>query len=86
MDVVDAGADLRRIGVGLEGVQQLHLRAGGLDGDDVGVHRADGGDDVVELRITHVGVANAADHDPPRRRACLFGVKLGIKTSLCDFR
>ena len=56
MDVVHARADLVRVGEGAEGLQQLHLRARGLDGDDVGVHGGDGGDHVVELAVAHVGV------------------------------
>ena len=56
MDVVDAGADFVRIAVVPERVEQFHLRARGLDRDHVGVHRADRIDDVVELRVAHVGV------------------------------
>ena len=56
MDVVDAGADLVRVAIVPERVEQLHLRARGLDRDDVGVHRGDRIDDVVELGVAHVGV------------------------------
>src|SRR5258707_84570 len=56
MDVVDAGADLVRIAVVLEGVEQFHLRARGLDRDHVGVHGANRVDDVVEFGIAHMGV------------------------------
>ena len=56
MDVVDARTDLVGIGKGLEGFQKLHAGAGALDGDHVGIHGGDGGHDVVELRIAHVGV------------------------------
>ena len=56
MDVVDPGADLRGVTAGGEGIEQFHLRARRLDRDHVGIHRADRIDDVVELRIAHVGV------------------------------
>src|SRR5690606_30543015 len=39
-----------------ERVEQLHARARGLDRDHVGVHRRYRLDDVVELRVAHVGV------------------------------
>src|SRR3546814_20063921 len=49
-------ADLVRIFIGREGFEQFHPRACGLDRDDVGIHRTDRADDVVALRIAHVGV------------------------------
>ncbi len=66
VDVVDAGADLVRVGDAVgEGVEQLHVRARGLDRDHVGVESDDVLDDVVELRVTHVGVDLGLG---PRRR------------------
>ncbi len=56
MDVVDPRADIVGIVEGAEGFEQLHLRARGLDGDDIGIHRRDGLDDVVELAVAHVRV------------------------------
>ena len=56
MDVVDARPDLIGIIEVLEGVQQLHVGTRGLDGDDIGIHGGDSADDVVELRIAHMGV------------------------------
>src|SRR5699024_3790034 len=68
MDVVDTGTNGVGIGEVGEGVQQLHARAAGLDGDDIGVHGRHRLDDVVELRVTHVavdlrGVAHATGGD-----------------------
>ena len=56
MDVVDAGADLVGVLVPPEGVEQFHPRARRFDRDHVGIHGADGVDDVVELRVAHMGV------------------------------
>jgi hypothetical protein len=56
VDIIDAGAYLVGVCVTGEGVEQFHLRARGLDRDDVGVHRTDRADDVIEFRIAHVGV------------------------------
>ena len=56
VDVVDARADLVRVAIVPERIEQFHLRARGLDRDHVGIHRADRVDDVVELRVAHVGV------------------------------
>ena len=56
MDIVHPGADLVRIFEFHKGIQQLHGRTRGFDGNHVGVERGDGLDNVVELGITHVGV------------------------------
>ncbi|MNT70291.1 hypothetical protein D3C72_2086570 [compost metagenome] len=56
MDVVHAGADLIGILKVLEGVEQLHVRARGFDGDHIGIHVGNRCNDVVELRIAHMGV------------------------------
>ncbi len=56
MNVVHAGADIVRVGEGAEAVEQFHIRARGFDGDDVGVHGRDGRQNVVELRVAHMGV------------------------------
>ena len=56
MNVIDARADLVRILEVVERVEQLHVGARGLDRDHVGIHVGDRRDDVVELRIAHVGV------------------------------
>lgn len=56
MDVVDTGADLVGVTVLLEGVKQLHVSLGGLDGDDISIETLDGGEDVVEVGVAEVGV------------------------------
>src|SRR5262245_1874408 len=56
VDVINAGANLVGIAVASERFQKLHLRARGLDRYHVSIQGADGLDDVVELRIAHVGV------------------------------
>ena len=54
MDVVDTGADLVGVAEVDEHIEQLHPRAGRLDRDHVGVHRFNGFQNVVELRVAHV--------------------------------
>lgn len=56
MDVVDTGADGVGVAVVLEGVEQLQVSLGGLDGDDIGVETLDGGEDVVEVGVAEVRV------------------------------
>ena len=56
MNVIYAGADLVRVGQVVEGAQEFHARARGLDGDHIGVHLNNSGHDVVEFRVAHVGV------------------------------
>jgi hypothetical protein len=56
VDIIDTGADLVRVAVVLEGVEELHVSLGGLDGNDIGVKTLDGGEDVVKVRVTEVGV------------------------------
>ena len=40
----------------MNGVEHHKITAGGFEGDHVGVHSVDIGDDVVELRVAHMGV------------------------------
>jgi hypothetical protein len=56
VDVIDTRADLVGVAVLLEGVEQLHVSLGGLDGDDIGVKALDGREDVVEVGVAEVGV------------------------------
>ena len=51
MDVVNAGADLVRVAVLVESVQEFHVTLGRFDGDDIGVKALDGGENVVEVGI-----------------------------------
>jgi hypothetical protein len=56
MNVINTRADLIRVTILLESMQELHVALGGLDRDDISVKALDGGEDVVEVGITEVGV------------------------------
>ena len=56
MDVVETGSDTRVVSLVLEGLDQLHVGLGGLDGDDVSVQSLDRPEDVVEVGVAEVGV------------------------------
>ncbi len=56
MDIVHARADLVGVVEFVEYIQQLHVGTGGLNGDHVRIHVRDRLNDVVELRIAHVGM------------------------------
>ena len=56
MDVIYARTDLVRVTVVLEGVEQLHVALGSLDGDDIGVKTLNGGEDIVEVRVAEMRV------------------------------
>ncbi len=83
MDIVNPGADGVGVVVAFEGFEQIQLRAGGLDGDDVGIEAGNVLDDVIELGIAHVGVdlrgvanpvgAQAKARHRPVEVGCLLG-------------
>ena len=56
VNVVDTGADLVRVAVVLEGVEELHVALRRLNGDDIGIERLNGGEDVVEVGVAEVRV------------------------------
>ena len=56
VNVVDTGADLVGVAEALEGVEQLQVALGRLDGDDIGIKVLDGAEDVVEVGVAEVGV------------------------------
>jgi hypothetical protein len=56
VDVVHTRTDAVRIPKVLESVEQLHLRPRGFDGDNVGVKTRNVLQNLVELRVAHVGV------------------------------
>ena len=56
VDVVDTGADLVRVAVLLERLEELHVALGRLDRDDVRVEALDGREDVVEVGVAEVRV------------------------------
>lgn len=57
MNVVNTGTDLVGVSVLLEGVEQLHVTLGSLDGDDIGIETLDRREDIVKVRVTEVGVS-----------------------------
>ncbi|KAH9943489.1 golgi-body localization protein domain-containing protein [Epithele typhae] len=57
VDVVNTRADLVRVTVVLEGVEEFHVALRRLDGDDIGVERLDGREDVVEVGVAEVRVS-----------------------------
>lgn len=56
VDVVDTGADLVRVAVSLEDVEQLQVGLGRLDRDDVGVESLDRRENVSKVRVAEVRV------------------------------
>jgi hypothetical protein len=47
---------LVRVTEALEGLEELQVSLGGLDGDDIGIQVLDGLEDIVEVRVAEVGV------------------------------
>lgn len=56
MDVVHTGTNLVGVTVLLEGVEELHVTLGCLDGDNISVKTLNGGEDIVKVRVTEVRV------------------------------
>lgn len=56
VNVVHTGADLVRVSVVSESLEQLQVRLGSFNGDDVGVQSLDGREDVGKVRVTEVRV------------------------------
>jgi len=56
VDVIDTRADLVRVAVLFEGVQELHVALGCFDGDDISVETLDGWEDVIEVGVAEVRV------------------------------
>ena len=56
MNVVNTGANLVRVTVLLESLDELHVTLGRLNRDDVSVKTLDGGENVAEVRVAEVGV------------------------------
>lgn len=57
MNVVNSRANLVGVTVLLECMQELHVALGRLDGDDISVKALNRGEDIVEVRVTEVGVS-----------------------------
>lgn len=56
MDIINTGADLVRVTVLSEGLEQLHVTLRRLDRDDISIESLDGGEDIVEVRVAEVRV------------------------------
>ena len=54
MDVINARADLIRVSIMLEGVEEFHVGLRGLNRDDISIKTLDGWEDVVEIRVAEV--------------------------------
>jgi hypothetical protein len=54
MDVINTRADLIRVSIVLEGVEELHIGLRGLNGDDISIKTLDGWEDVIEIRVAEV--------------------------------
>ena len=71
MDIVDARAYLCAEMVGLQGVEDLQVGAGGFKRDDIGVHGINRRDDIGKLAIAHMRMnlcfwLDAAMYEPER--------------------
>lgn len=69
VDVVNTWADLVRVAVRLEDVEQLEVGLGSLDRDDVGVQSLDRGEDVSKVRVAEVRVDLDVVLDTRRRES-----------------
>ncbi|GKT83088.1 LOW QUALITY PROTEIN: hypothetical protein Ct61P_00938 [Colletotrichum tofieldiae] len=56
VDVVDTRADVAGVGLLLEDTEELGVRLAVLDGQDIGIQRGDGVEEVLELGVAEVGV------------------------------
>lgn len=56
MDVVDTRSDVTGVGLVLEDPQELSIRLGVLNGENIGVKGSNGVEEVLELRVTEVRV------------------------------
>lgn len=56
MDVVNTGANVARVGLVDEDLEELSIRLAVLNGQDIGIESGNGVEEVLELRVTEVGV------------------------------
>ena len=63
MDVVNTRANVARVGLVDEDLEELGIRLAVLDGQDIGIESGDGVEEVLELRVTEVGVDLSAIGD-----------------------
>lgn len=57
MNVINTGADLIRVAVLFESMQELHVTLGRLNRDDISVEALNGREDVIEVGIAEVRVS-----------------------------
>ena len=86
VDVIDTRANFVRVAELLEGVQDLEVRLGGFNGDDIGIERLDGREDVVEVGVAEVRVGlervgNTSSGELERREG---PVEVGLPVSLAE--
>lgn len=63
VDVVNTGANVARVSLVNEDLQELGVRLAVLNGQDIGIESGDGVEEVLELRVTEVGVDLSAIGD-----------------------
>lgn len=63
VDVVNTGANVARVGLVDEDLEELGVRLAVLDGQDIGIESGDGVEEVLELRVAEVGVDLSAIGD-----------------------
>jgi len=63
VDVVNTGANVARVGLVDEDLEELGVRLAVLDGQDIGIESSDGVEEVLELRVAEVGVDLSAIGD-----------------------
>lgn len=68
MDVVDTGANVARVGLVDEDLEELGVRLAVLNGQDIGIESGDGVEEVLELRVAEVGVDLSAIGDTSGRQ------------------
>lgn len=56
VDIKDTRSDLGVVAVSREGAEDTHVTLGVLDGQDIGIHADNGLEDILEVRVAHVGV------------------------------
>lgn len=64
MDIVNARANLVRVSIVLEGVEEFHVALRRFDRDDISIKTLDGWEDIVEVGVTEVRVGLESVGDP----------------------
>lgn len=57
VDIIDTRADLVRVTVLLEGVEELHVALGSFDGNNISIETLDGWEDIIKIGVAEVGVS-----------------------------